>query len=811
MTDIEQIRALTSIGAGRAECEARIGHKFDAAENEAFLQARSERREAKAREAEERRAARERKAAERLAELQREAERKKNLDCLFAAAGAAAADRTELPSADPTNQASSDAPRPPEDPVAFWLADTVPMDIAPRRPMTAVERQHKHRAAGRDIGELPWVGEPTLVWLCSFDLLKFGLTYCMTKANGLDLMLKRPPSPRMVRFVRHLEFVILHGGQKHVRWPRGKGKTTWVKIACMWAILYGHRDFIVIDAKTKSLAKSSCDEIWLRIQTDPLIYRDFPEYAIPLRDVALTPQRARVQTYHGLQTRIVQDTISGYYQFPTIENHPNTGAILCWRGADQALRGININSRRPNFIFIDDPQTDADAKNPDTVSKIEDNILGGVLGSGENDETTAAVMASTPIEPDDVSERFADPERHPEWFTETERFVVTWGPDDLKSKYLSLMKIDESHGDHTYQAANKFYVEHRDEIEAGVEMMDDSDFDPATEVSAYQHALKRLKVLKPKRFNSEMQMTPTRSQGVFRLDAAKVAANVNGYKVGVVPDVCRRGVVAFCDVNGVVGLRWGAYAFGDGRIVARLAYGTYAPHAGRLFPEGTPEALIPSYLAPAMQVVVTKIASTVFRHSDGTPEQVKGICFDGGWETSTVAASCASLSGINGIPVVWSKGFPAIQYRPTRARPEMRGEYCHIAETENGPFLAICADYWKELSQSLNLNKPLQPSSISYWGDDPSLHYDHALEVVADKLKAKWEDPKTTLTRWEWDQPGGNHYGDVDYGALAYASIRGIFDAAKDIVEAVQAGLEFKPIKKSLRTRRNHYVYKPQH
>lgn len=808
MTDIDQIRALTAIGAGQAECEARIGHKFNAEERDAFLKARSERREAKAKADAERRAERKRRAEERAAELIRKAAEEQRLGNLFSAAGAAAADAVEFPD---EARIQGPAPRNEEDvdPVASWLADTTPLQpTLPRQPMTALERQHKHRAKGREIGELPLVGEPFLRWACERNLLLFGLKYFSHSANGLNAMLKRPPSERMKRFVRNLEHVILHGGQKHVRWPRGKGKTTWIKIAAIWALLYGHRRFVVIVAKTKAMAKASVDEIWLRVQTDPLIMRDFPEFAVPLRDVALTPQRSRVQTYMGERTRIVQDTIFGYYQFPTMANRHNTGGIICWRGADQALRGLNILSDRPDLIVIDDPQTDIDAKNPETVSKIEDNILGGVLGSGENDSSTAAVMASTPIEPDDVSERFADPDRHPEWFTETEQFVVSWGPDDLKNKYLALMKIDEARGDKTYAGANQFYMEHQAEIEAGVEMMDPGDFDPDTEISAYQHALNRLKVLKQKRFDSEMQMKPTRSQGVFRLDATKVAANVNGYAYGTIPAECRRGIVAFCDVNAVAGLRWGIYAFGDGRRVARLAYGSYPANGQRLFPEGTPESAVPSFLAPAIHLVAAKISSTVFKHVDGTPETVKGICFDGGWETATVSASCEAASRTTGVPVVWSKGFPAVNYRPTRARPEMRGEYCHIGETENGPFLAICADYWKELSQSLNMNPPLQPSSISFYGTDKSEHYAFALEVVADKLKAKWEDPKTTLTRWEWEQPGGNHFGDVDYGALAYASIRGIFDAAKDIVEAVQSGLEFKGTKMLKAQRRRNYVYK---
>ena len=62
---------------------------------------------------------------------------------------------------------------------------------------------------------------------CRFDLLEFGLAYCVGEYDGMKKpILKRPPSPRMIRFVLKLQDKILHGGLKHVRWPRGKGNGT---------------------------------------------------------------------------------------------------------------------------------------------------------------------------------------------------------------------------------------------------------------------------------------------------------------------------------------------------------------------------------------------------------------------------------------------------------------------------------------------------------------------------------------------------------------------------------------------------------
>ena len=287
--------------------------------------------------------------------------------------------------------------------VARWLEGTAWPTADSIGPLSDAERQRRHRAHGRELGEIPSPRHPRVHEACRLDLLRFGLLFCVGEYEGMKPLLKRPPSPRMVRFVKALEDKILHGGLKHVRWPRGKGKSTWVKIAILWAALYGHKFFMVVVEKTKGMSQVVVEEIWKRIYASPRIAANFPEFAIPLRDVALAPQRARVQTYRGRPTYIKMDVSRFFfYKLPTVAGYPHTGAIIAYRGADQALRGINIESARPDFFFLDDPQTDEDAKNPETVRRIEDNINGAVLGSGEISERISAVMASTPIEPDDV-------------------------------------------------------------------------------------------------------------------------------------------------------------------------------------------------------------------------------------------------------------------------------------------------------------------------------------------------------------------------------------------------------------------------
>lgn len=756
MTSIDEIRTLAAHGVKILEAEAVLKRKMTPEELQAFRAAAALRRLKRSAEAQ--KIARERRAAE-------EAAQKENIERL--------------------------------------LAGSVP--ISSRRPMSDLERQHRHREAGREIREIPRPRHRRVRESCRFDLLKYGLTYCVGEYEGMKPLLKRPPSPRMIRFILALQDRILHGGLAHVRWPRGKGKSTWVKIAVMWASTYGHVFFSVVVEKTKGMGLVVVDEIWKRIYLSPRIAADFPEFAIPMRDVELSPQRMRHQTYHARPTYMKQDVMKFcYYKLPTLDGFKNTGAIIAFRGSDQALRGINIESARPDFFFLDDPQTDEEAKNPASCDKIEDNINGAVLGSGEIDERISAVMASTAIEPDDVSERFADPNRHPEWHTETEKLVTHFGPAEPMSEYLKRAAIDEAD-------AHAFYVANRETIEQGVEMMDDTDFVEGVECSAYEHALYLLHTMKPTRFYSEYQMSPTRSQGIYKISPKIVRERVNGHPLGEVPHECDQGVLAFVDVNETAGLRWEICAFGRGRVTATIAYGQYPAEGVRLYPKGIPESSIPSYLAPAIREVATKITGVELRDELGAAVKVRGICFDGGWMTSCVAQTVAELSDL-GIQATWSKGYSAKEYSvyhheqaaSGRVKGVKAAENCHTWITSNGCYLAFNSDYFKEVSQTSFLANPLTPSSSSFYGSDPLLHYQFAQEVCNEELKAKDKSTKYgSVYTWKKDKSKPNHYGDVHAGVIAFGAIRGNFDPIAAVISSKSIQEIAKHRKKATR-----YVYK---
>lgn len=741
MTTLEQIRALALQGIGRAGVEATVGHKLDETELAAFHKAATVRRLKRAQEAKAE-AARRRAAAER--------REKENL------AGWLAGTSWEAPAADP----------------------------AASRPLTATERSRLFRAKGRDLGALPAPADP---WrrniLCRYTLLGFGLTYFSEPAEGMPPVLKRPPSPRMCRFIFALQIAIIFGGLKHIRWPRGKGKTTWIKIAVIWATLYGYKCFAVVQAKVKSAAKEIVDEIWLRICRQPRLAADFPEFAIPMRDVAFTPQRMRAQTVDGEPTRMKVDLLAGYVRLPTIPKMPHTGAIIAWRGADQAVRGLNIDSLRPDFIFIDDPQDDETARNPSRVDRIEDSITGSVLGTGDIAQRISAVMATTPIEAEDVSERFADPKLHPEWQAETERFVISWGPRALADKYIELLAADEITGDQLHSSASAFYAANRAEIEKGAEMLDPADFDPKTELSAYQHALWLLHTMKRRRFFSEMQMQTSVGESLVVITPELVRSRARDDRPPFFMPEDTVLAAAACDLNPSYGF---SYVIGAANRLASTHLPWYGIHKTAIHRERMSEAEYRSAVYGELVAFAQKLAADCAERSI----ELEALCVDAGGEQSEPVMWLFKNRKALGLPfpVVPMYGRAGKAWRPM-SRLNVRPPVNDTAEraADGRRWLVFNADHWRETMQRAFLAAPGAPGAISLFGDARFSHRDFASQITAEKLKSKRELPDGS---WRYVWTGGETYrhdlADAATMFLAYAGSRGLTQGAGVSAQTIQ-------------------------
>ena len=677
------------------------------------------------------------------------------------------------------------------------------------RAATGAERVAKHVAAKSELyGKIPPCADPDEREKCRFDLVRFGIRY-----GGA--FIRRPPSDRMIKAIRKLQDAILNGGKVHIRWPRGKGKSAWEKIAMKWIVCYGHRRFPLVLAVKAGVAFQFCLEVWISCRFDANTVADFPEIAIPLQHIGESAQRRAHQRYKGEPTFIDVNTRMDYRRFALLSDYPNTGCIMAWRGFGSAVRGLNVYNTRPDFIVVDDPQKDGDAKSEVSVDELEKFIVGSVEALSDTNTTLSGVMATTCIEPDDLSERFADPARHPEWMTYSDTFVISWPKDpEPMREYIRRVEADLARRDLKLTEARAWYKANQEKIEDGVEMLDPGDGDyEHGDVSAFQFALHKLQAMKS-RFYAEYQGQPEASMSAMKLDVYDVQKHVNGTPRGVLPAFATH-CVAFCDVNSVAGLRWAVMAVGPANTAAIIDYGRWPHGTAPLFPPGTPNALQAGFVKVGMTHVASEINARAFlRLADGKQVKASTLVFDGGDWTAAIAEiadkwQAARKAEPKRIPVAWSRGYAWNKYRPHMldGNRSTIGDHWHMARSPNGEYLAFMADYWREVAQPA-LQLPVgAPGGVSLWGSDTTAHHAFVQEVAAEELKAKFTRPDGA-TQWEWKKSGENHWGDVLYGCFVIASAIGLYRPAESNTEvgaidpALAAAAKPKKVRYVLRRRR---------
>lgn len=124
--------------------------------------------------------------------------------------------------------------------------------------------------------------------------------------------------------------------------PRGFAKTTFIKILCVWYILFSHKSFILVvsasEKKAISIISDICDML-----SSPNIRRIFGHW-----DANIETDQAATKVFHFRGRQI----------------------ILWAAGAGSSVRGINRKNKRPDVIVMDDIQEREDAPNIELAKEL---------------------------------------------------------------------------------------------------------------------------------------------------------------------------------------------------------------------------------------------------------------------------------------------------------------------------------------------------------------------------------------------------------------------------------------------------------
>jgi hypothetical protein len=510
-------------------------------------------------------------------------------------------------------------------------------DVFDRRGARSARFQRKASAAGRDIGPIPPIANAGRREAARLDFRAFCQSY-------LPQTFTLAWSPDHLRVIAAIEAAVLHGRLLAFAMPRGSGKTSLATAAALWALLTGHRSFVVIVGSDELAARRLLESVWTELEVNDDLLADYPEAALPIRALERSTQRCRGQLCGGENTRI--EKTSAHFVLPTTAGSPSSGAVLRAVGIGGGLRGLTHKRSdgttiRPSLVLVDDPATDEVAASPTQVAARLDVMRGAVLGLAGPGSTISGLCTLTVIRPGDLADQLLDRERHPAWHGERASLVYQWPTrDDLWGEYATLRRDGQRCGAGV-DAATEFYRQHRAEMDEGAAVGWAERFNP-DELSALQHAYNLRIDRGDAAFFSEYQNKPLVPElETPALDQTALRGRVIEVDRGIVP-TDHTTLTLGIDVQ-AFGLFWLVASWGDSFGGNVVAYGSYPDQGQAMFSASgakrTMADLHPggfeAVLAAALAQLAGQLLPRDWRREDGATQRIAACVIDANWGNST--------------------------------------------------------------------------------------------------------------------------------------------------------------------------------
>jgi len=638
--------------------------------------------------------------------------------------------------------------------------------------------------SGRDIGPLPEVIDPGRRQSCERNFRRFCDQYfpqTFTLAWSDDHL----------KVITKIEQAVLEGGLFAMAMPRGSGKTTLCEIACLWAMLYGHREFIALVGADEEHAANMLDSIKAELENNELLLADFPEVVYPIHCLEGIHQRAGGQLFEGKQTHI--GWTAREIVLPTMPGSTASGAIIRVAGITGRIRGMKHkrpdgHSVRPSLVLIDDPQTDESARSPSQCATRERILAGAILGLAGPGKKIAGLMTITVVRPDDMADRLLDREKHPQWQGERTRMVYEFPTNEALWARYSEIRADGLRSDAGIVAATTFYRQHRAEMDEGAVIAWPARFNH-DELSAIQHAM-NLKLQDEAAFWAEYQNEPLPEDEPDDelLTADQIASKTNGLKRGAVPIGCSH-LTMFIDVQGKA-LFWLVAAWSDDFTGYVIDYGTEPDQMQAYFTlrditrtlgRAAPRAGQEGAIYAGLERLASTMLSREWRRDDGAVVRIDRCLIDANWGASTdVVYQFCRQSSFAGVLIpshgryVGASSIPFSEYKRKRGdRVGHNWRIPNVAGKRAVRHVVFDTNYWKSFIQS-RLAVPMgDPGCLSLFGGKPVAHRLIA-EHLAAEYRVKTEGRGRTVDEWKLRASGlDNHWLDCLVGAAVAASIQG--------------------------------------
>jgi len=333
-----------------------------------------------------------------------------------------------------------------------------------------------------------------------------------------------------------------HGNRQAIAAPRGCGKSTIGKTMVVYLVLAGLVRFPLPIAATSDFAAEFYSDFRNRFQLNQLLYEDFPEVCHPVRELEGAPQRAAKQHIDGALTRIVWTADELSLPYVTCDNavcKTYGGVKMTYYGLDAAFRGVNIDGQRPDFVLIDDPETEESAASLGQIEKREKTLDRAIDGLAEEGDNLPIAVLTTIQNRYCLSFKLTDRKVRPSYNGIRLGMIIKWPVHmDLWETYIATRHADQEAGDEHGRNAIAYYLDNREVMDFGHEMLTDY-FKPAelddgsqTVYSALQFAFNKIATTNMSAYRAEYQNDPEAEEATetMGLTAARVQSRISPLK-----------------------------------------------------------------------------------------------------------------------------------------------------------------------------------------------------------------------------------------------------------------------------------------
>jgi hypothetical protein len=572
------------------------------------------------------------------------------------------------------------------------------------------ERQARIATAGKEIGPLPEVLNPKRRAAALASLEVFYRTY-FPRAFKLEFSADHKTA------IARTEEAVTRGGLFAVAMPRGRGKTTMLLRAALWALFNRHHRYVMLIGANESKADKLLKAVLNELARNKLLAEDFPEWCYPIAGLKGIHSKCAGQTLDGESTmmdlsgnQLILPTVGGVFG-GVIEA---AGLLMATRGAQYCTPEGDVI--RPSLVFGDDPQTRESARSLPQTEERHEILTGDLFGLAGPGETMTVLVACTKIYQGDLACLLLDRERSPEWRGETFKMLRSFPRRmDLWEEWYELRRIalrsDSDFAD--ISAAREFYRERFELMNAGAEV----DWPEAIgkdrlgvyDLSAIETAM-LLYFFNEDSFFAERQNDPRNllDQEDQFADAKTIAVRESGYERRAVPLEVEH-LTAFVDVHQKL-LYWMVCGWSTSFNGFVLDYGAWPKQHSKFFAMSKvtstlakkyPRAGKEGAIYQGLTDLLTALFNCEFIRECGAQMSINGCLVDRGWSTTPVTKAIREHPMRGRISPSLGRGYdehmtPISKFKPKTG--ELLGEewYCQPLASKNALRDVIFdSNYWK--------------------------------------------------------------------------------------------------------------------